>query len=409
MNLNIKKILIAFSLFALIVSHLPAAFSVGTLTDPRDILSIPNPGSLSQHNITFTLPVDADRINLITWILIDMQEFTSVNEPSYMSGNFTGAPIFTVVGSRIRITGITVLPGATIGINGIYAFNPTDYSDYNIVISVSGDPDGIDLRNQSEVIATVFNGSITVSSTIEAEVGTLKVNGIASPGMFVTLAEDGTTIGTTVADEAGKFTQMLPGLTPRYHRIQIYGTDIDGRLTPTTTMIEVYTVVHQITTVSGIFLPPTISLDKEEIAQGEEITVIGRGAPNYKVIIFSDPPVQSYELVVADSGDYQLTLTDTNDLEFGDHKVYSLLQDDFGATSLFSFNIFFKVNDAVVPPIEPDCDISRGDLNCDSTVNLTDFSILLYYWGSDNAAADINKDSNVNLIDFSIMMFYWQI
>ncbi len=49
----------------------------------------------------------------------------------------------------------------------------------------------------------------------------------------------------------------------------------------------------------------------------------------------------------------------------------------------------------------------EADLNHDGRVNLTDFSILLYYWGTDNTCADQNQNGNVELIDFSIMMYYW--
>jgi hypothetical protein len=48
-----------------------------------------------------------------------------------------------------------------------------------------------------------------------------------------------------------------------------------------------------------------------------------------------------------------------------------------------------------------------ADLNQDGKVNLIDFSILLYYWGTNNPCADQNQDGIVNLVDFSIMMYYW--
>ncbi|MCK5211196.1 dockerin type I repeat-containing protein, partial [Candidatus Parcubacteria bacterium] len=48
-----------------------------------------------------------------------------------------------------------------------------------------------------------------------------------------------------------------------------------------------------------------------------------------------------------------------------------------------------------------------ADLNGDGRVNLVDFSILLFWWGTDNECADQNQDGKVDLIDFSIMMFYW--
>ena len=49
----------------------------------------------------------------------------------------------------------------------------------------------------------------------------------------------------------------------------------------------------------------------------------------------------------------------------------------------------------------------EADLNQDERVNLTDFSILLFNWGTDNPCADQNQNGNVDLIDFSIMMYYW--
>ena len=48
-----------------------------------------------------------------------------------------------------------------------------------------------------------------------------------------------------------------------------------------------------------------------------------------------------------------------------------------------------------------------ADLNGDGRVNLIDFSILLHWWGKDNALADLNKDGRVGLKDFSIMMYWW--
>jgi hypothetical protein len=50
-----------------------------------------------------------------------------------------------------------------------------------------------------------------------------------------------------------------------------------------------------------------------------------------------------------------------------------------------------------------------ADLNCDGRVNITDFSILMYWWGkkTPGVRADINKDGIVNLVDLSIMLYWW--
>ena len=48
------------------------------------------------------------------------------------------------------------------------------------------------------------------------------------------------------------------------------------------------------------------------------------------------------------------------------------------------------------------------DFNCDGRVNLIDFSILLYNWGTPtDTKTDLSEDGKVNITDFSIMLFWW--
>ena len=48
-----------------------------------------------------------------------------------------------------------------------------------------------------------------------------------------------------------------------------------------------------------------------------------------------------------------------------------------------------------------------GDYNLDGWVDLTDFSIMLFYWNQYNPAHDLSGDGWVNLTDFSILLFHW--
>jgi hypothetical protein len=59
-----------------------------------------------------------------------------------------------------------------------------------------------------------------------------------------------------------------------------------------------------------------------------------------------------------------------------------------------------------------DCDACdpHGDINKDGSINIVDFSILMYFWDAtppSNPCADLNKDGTVNLTDFSIMLYWW--
>lgn len=49
-----------------------------------------------------------------------------------------------------------------------------------------------------------------------------------------------------------------------------------------------------------------------------------------------------------------------------------------------------------------------ADFNCDGRVNLIDFSILLFNWGTpSNLKTDLSNDGKITITDFSIMLFYW--
>jgi hypothetical protein len=52
-----------------------------------------------------------------------------------------------------------------------------------------------------------------------------------------------------------------------------------------------------------------------------------------------------------------------------------------------------------------------SDLNTDGSVNLIDFSILIFWWqtagGDSDPPADINGNGRVSIEDFSILLFNW--
>lgn len=162
-------------------------------------------------------------------------------------------------------------------------------------------------------------------------------------------------------------------------------------------------------TVSGILLSPTISIDKTEITPGETITVTGKSKPRIAVDTVTQPVVNTYNSASADDGSWTYTIPGavTALLAPGVYQLRSQATDG-GNLSLFSPTVNFTVRapDTDNPP--PACDISHGDLNCDTRVNLKDFSILLTHWNTNHRKADIVADGIVNLKDFSRMMFYFQ-
>jgi hypothetical protein len=98
--------------------------------------------------------------------------------------------------------------------------------------------------------------------------------------------------------------------------------------------------------------------------------------------------------VIGGGSDYQFILS--SGYTDGTNTLYAYLTRTGLANSVNSFTVNLQVNPC-----------KRSDLNCDGRVNLADFSILMYYWGTSWTPADTNKDGIVGLPDFSIMMFDW--
>jgi hypothetical protein len=155
-----------------------------------------------------------------------------------------------------------------------------------------------------------------------------------------------------------------------------------------------------------LLLSPTIEISASSIDQGDLLVSNGSTILNGNLSIFTEPHLRTYYATASAVGLWDYTITNSSEYIPGDYHIYSLVQDGVGSQSIFSNALQFSVI-SDQPGSNPTCDISRGDLNCDSSINLIDFSILMYYWGSNNPVSDINEDGTVNLIDFSIMMYYW--
>lgn len=404
----LRKALVLIIIFCLNFSQLPIAKSAYNLYAPKDIISNTTPDAQAWHNISFGMPTEYEPLDETDYILIQFVYFSNVQIPSGLGGTYEGDPQYQVSGTILRITGISMDPGDFLMIKDVRANNPSMVNAFDVYITIARDYDGTQIKYSSHILATSTDGSVVLRAEVPANIGQLQVSGRAAPGMLVAFTENGAVIGTCDSDTQGDFSLLITGLQPAEHTIMAYGTDSADRYTPNVE-IQTYVRAYVITEVTGIIIPPTISIDKETVEQGQDLIVAGYGIPDYTVNIYTEPPLQSFSILLPESGEYMYTIS-TADMEIGEHKVYSLLQDEEGNTSLFSLELNFTVTDpAANPPSEdPGCNIAEGDLNCDAHVNLTDFSILLYYWGTESGYADVNNDDLVNLIDFSIMMFYWE-
>lgn len=226
--------------------------------------------------------------------------------------------------------------------------------------------------------------------------------GRAYPKAFLTLLKNEKVAATFSAENSGLFRKELTGVSGGVYTFGIFAEDTKRRRSVTLSF-TVSILAGVTTTISGIFLSPTISLTPTQVEKGGKVNISGQAFPESQVNIF----VASQEIVkdtaANTKGNWAYKL-DTSPLEEREHKARAKALFGEGEQSPFSQTLSFLV-------VAPGAMVCQGaDLNFDGKVNIVDFSILLYFWDQRNPAnrcADINFDGIVNIIDFSIMMYWW--
>lgn len=226
--------------------------------------------------------------------------------------------------------------------------------------------------------------------------------GRAYPKAFLTLLKNDRVAATFFAESSGLFKKKLTGITGGIYTFGIFAEDTEGRRSVTLSF-TVGILTGTTTTVSGIFISPTISLSATQIERGNKVDILGQVFPESQINIFISSKEIIEETIADPQGDWTFEL-DTSPLEEREHGARAKAFFGDGEQSIFSQTLPFLV-------VAPGALVCEGaDLNFDDKVNIIDFSILLYFWGQTepaNRCADINFDGIVNIVDFSIMMYWW--
>jgi hypothetical protein len=235
------------------------------------------------------------------------------------------------------------------------------------------------------------------------------LTGWAYPSSDVTVLKDGDPQGLALANAQAEFGAFLEDLNQGVYTFGVWAEDPLGNKSP------VYSTTFWIddgtqTTVSDIIIPPTIALNAQEFSEGEAIVVSGYGVPGETVDVW----LYGAELSQVEEDDARIkTATVSSDGKWfvsysvgtignGNFKVKAKTIIELVGESVFSHALELSVGGVIESSL-----CSGSDLNGDGRVNLVDFSILLFYWGTDHECADQNKDGTVDLIDFSIMLYNW--
>lgn len=235
-------------------------------------------------------------------------------------------------------------------------------------------------------------------------------SGRAYPQSAVTLLKDAQIAATTIAGADANFQISISGLSGGNYIFAIYSEDNKGIRSALLTF-PVSVTSGATTKVTGIFIAPTIAVDKSEVKRGDNIAIFGQSVPEGEVTIAVNSEEEFFVKTTADDGGVYLYNFDTVVLEMGEHFTKSKAALN-GEISPFSKAVSFAVGTKTVEKDDTGC--GRADLNCDRKVNLVDFSIAAYWYkrpiSADFAAKEkerLNGDGKINLVDFSIMAYYW--
>lgn len=236
----------------------------------------------------------------------------------------------------------------------------------------------------------------------------INVSGRAYPLSRITVLKDGQIAANTIAGPDANFSVQLTGLSAGSYNLTVYGLDNQNRQSSLFNF-TVFVNIGSLTTISGIFISPTIAVDKNEVKKGDNIAIFGQTVPQAAVTVKVNSEQEFFEQTMADNNGVYLLNYDTTPLEKGNHLTSSKSAQS-GSISNFGKTVAFAVgNKNIGQTLGVGCSDFRGDINCDVKVNLVDFSIAAYWYKRSNPPAnvDINNDGVVNLIDFSIMAYNW--
>lgn len=237
--------------------------------------------------------------------------------------------------------------------------------------------------------------------------GAVNFSGRAYPNRPITILKDAQVAVTTITDASSNFQVLLANLTAGNYFFSVYSEDNQGRRSSLLTFpVSVTTGVT--TNITGIFIAPTIGVDKSQVRKGDDVAIFGQVAHQSEVTIQINSDQQFFAKTPSDVNGVYLYNFDTTTLEYGDHSTKSKAAHG-NEISPYSLAVPFVVGNTNIFAKAAEVKVVKGDTNGDKRVNLVDFSIVAYWYkrSAPPANVDINGDGKVDLIDFSIMAYNW--
>jgi len=237
--------------------------------------------------------------------------------------------------------------------------------------------------------------------------GRVIIKGYSFPRSTVVILVDGQVADSVTSASDGVFSVTLDAIARGAYTFGVYGVDKNG--VKSSTFSTTFTVTGaRGSTLSNINVMPSLKVSPDPAQPDSKVLVSGYSIPNAVITLENQSDKSSVNLktftATSDANGAWSVEVSTQGFSQGTYKVRAKAKQETGVSTNFSGYTYYGVGQTADVP-------RTSDLNRDGKVNLTDFSILLFWWntagGNSNPPADINRDGKVSLTDFSIMIFNW--
>jgi hypothetical protein len=309
-------------------------------------------------------------------------------------------------GVTLAVTGKATGAGLVKMVNGKGLAKVNDMVAENIHLSLSDTlRTGLNASSAQDVAFTVVAGQpLTQAPPTSAASGSgtqVQFAGVAFPKAVVTIVSQDQTRQVQVFQKAvvaadGMFSGSMAGVSGGNSSFGIVATDPDGRVTPVKQLNFATPENAQMN--KNLVLAPTLGVFRSVVAKGEALQVTGYAEPNRDITLYLDGQGLNLGIKSGADGRYRFDF-DTTRLSLHEHVAITRIRESDGRESDASLQLRF-----VVTGMEN----SDTDFNHDGKVDISDWSIFLYRWNSNDpalrASVDLNHDGNVDISDFSIFI-----
>jgi len=171
----------------------------------------------------------------------------------------------------------------------------------------------------------------------------LVLTGYTSPNSLVTFVENSAIVGNTISDAEGVFTKEFTGLSPGPKTISLYSIDPVSRITKTIEFSMVI-VQFQTYTISDIYLPPTLEINKTSYLNQDTLIATGYSYKDAIVNLEISGQEGYTKLVQADSQGLFQTEVKLDEFEAGTYQISFSVQVSAPANPTDSDVISFTIS-----------------------------------------------------------------